>query len=69
MYYVVVYYYTSKLMIESSKVVFCFLFLLSSRSWVDGVLGGTIYAKPFFFVVDVVVGCIHFRAAQASAAL
>jgi hypothetical protein len=56
-------------MIESSKVVFCFLFLLSSRSWVDGVLGGTIYAKPFFFVVDVVVGCIHFRAAQASAAL
>lgn len=55
-------------MIESSKVVFCFLFLLSSRSWVDGVLGGTIYAKPFFFVVDV-VGCIHFRAAQGSAAL
>jgi len=54
-------------MIESSKVVF-FLFLLSSRSWVDGVLGGTIFAKPFFFVVDV-VGCIHFRAAQASAAL
>jgi len=29
--------------------------------------GGTIFAKPFFFVVDV-VGCIHFRAAQGSAA-
>ena len=28
-----------------------------------GFFGGTIYAKPFFFVVDV-VGCIHFRAAR-----
>jgi len=33
-----------------------------------GYFGGTIFAKPFFFVV-VDVGCIHFRAAQASAAL
>jgi len=57
-------------MIESSKVVFCFLFFCYQvgAGYVDGVFGGTIYAKPFFFVVDV-VGCIHFRAAQASAAL
>lgn len=55
-------------MIESSKVVFFSFFVIKSElgRW-D--FGGTIYAKPFFFVVDVVVGCIHFRAAQASAAL
>jgi len=48
-----------------------FFFLLSSRSWVDGVfLGGRfLRSRSFFVVVGVVVGCIHFRAAQASAAL
>lgn len=55
-------------MIESSKVVFFLFFVIKSELGRWGFLGGTIFAKPFFFVVDV-VGCIHFRAAQASAAL
>lgn len=54
-------------MIESSKVVFFSFFVIKSELGRWG-FGGTIFAKPFFFVVDV-VGCIHFRAAQASAAL
>lgn len=48
--------------------MFSFFCYQVGAGYVDGVFGGTIYAKPFFFVVDV-VGCIHFRAAQASAAL
>lgn len=54
-------------MIGSSKVVFFSFFVIKSELGRWG-FGGTIFAKPFFFVVDV-VGCIHFRAAQASAAL
>ena len=56
-------------MIGSSKVVFFSFFVIKSELGRWG-FGGTIFAKPFFFfVVGVVVGCIHFRAAQASAAL
>jgi len=46
-------------MIESSKVVFFSFFVIKSELGRWGI-GGTIFAKPFFFVVDV-VGCIHFR--------
>lgn len=57
-------------MIGSSKVVCFSFFVIKSELGRWGIFGGTIFAKPFFFfVVGVVVGCIHFRAAQASAAL
>lgn len=49
--------------------MFFSFFVIKSELGRWGIFGGTIFAKPFFFVVDVVVGCIHFRAAQASAAL
>jgi hypothetical protein len=53
-------FYTSKLMIESSKVVFFSFFFIKSGAGEMGFFGRTIFAKPFLFVVDVVVGCIHF---------
>jgi len=48
-------------MIESSKVVVFFSFFVIKSELGRWDFGGTIYAKPFFFVVDVDVGCIHFR--------